>query len=210
MKQTAIEEMFRRFAANTPEPKGELFYTNPYTLLVAVLLSAQATDKSVNKETPALFAVADTPQKMLKLGEAGLKRHIRTIGLYNTKGKNIIKLSEALIVHHSGEVPQNREELEALAGVGRKTANVVLNTAFGQPTMAVDTHLFRVCNRTGLAPGKTPLVVEKGLEKAVPEWARRHAHHWLILHGRYVCKARKPDCKDCIIRDICGYREKIL
>ncbi len=210
MKQTAIEEMFRRFAANTPEPKGELFYTNPYTLLVAVVLSAQATDKSVNKETPALFAVADTPQKMLKLGEAGLKRHIRTIGLYNTKGKNIIKLSEALIVHHSGEVPQNREELEALAGVGRKTANVVLNTAFGQPTMAVDTHLFRVCNRTGMAPGKTPLVVEKGLEKAVPERARRHAHHWLILHGRYVCKARKPDCEDCIIRDICGYREKIL
>ncbi|HJO88076.1 MAG: endonuclease III [Alphaproteobacteria bacterium] len=210
MKKTAIEEMFRRFAANTPEPKGELFYTNPYTLLVAVVLSAQATDKSVNKETPALFAVADTPQKMLKLGEAGLKRHIRTIGLYNTKGKNIIKLSEALIVHHSGEVPQNREELEALAGVGRKTANVVLNTAFGQPTMAVDTHLFRVCNRTGMAPGKTPLVVEKGLEKAVPELARRHAHHWLILHGRYVCKARKPDCEDCIIRDICGYREKIL
>ena len=210
MKQTAIEEMFRRFAANTPEPKGELFYTNPYTLLVAVLLSAQATDKSVNKETPALFAVADTPQKMLKLGEAGLKRHIRTIGLYNTKGKNIIKLSEALVVHHSGEVPQNREELETLAGVGRKTANVVLNTAFGQPTMAVDTHLFRVCNRTGLAPGKTPLMVEKGLEKAVPERTRRHAHHWLILHGRYVCKARKPDCEDCIIRDICGYREKIL
>jgi len=210
MKKTAIEEMFRRFAANTPEPKGELFYTNPYTLLVAVVLSAQATDKSVNKETPALFAVADTPQKMLKLGEAGLKRHIRTIGLYNTKGKNIIKLSEALIVHHSGEVPQNREELETLAGVGRKTANVVLNTAFGQPTMAVDTHLFRVCNRTGMAPGKTPLVVEKGLEKAVPELARRHAHHWLILHGRYVCKARKPDCEDCIIRDICGYREKIL
>ena len=210
MKKTAIEEMFRRFAANTPEPKGELFYTNPYTLLVAVVLSAQATDKSVNKKTPALFAVADTPQKMLKLGEAGLKRHIRTIGLYNTKGKNIIKLSEALIVHHSGEVPQNREELETLAGVGRKTANVVLNTAFGQPTMAVDTHLFRVCNRTGMAPGKTPLVVEKGLEKAVPELARRHAHHWLILHGRYVCKARKPDCEDCIIRDICGYREKIL
>ena len=210
MKKTAIEEMFRRFAANTPEPKGELFYTNPYTLLVAVVLSAQATDKSVNKEAPALFAVADTPQKMLKLGEAGLKRHIRTIGLYNTKGKNIIKLSEALAVHHSGEVPQNREELETLAGVGRKTANVVLNTAFGQPTMAVDTHLFRVCNRTGLALGKTPLMVEKGLEKAVPERARRHAHHWLILHGRYVCKARKPDCADCIIRDICGYREKIL
>jgi len=210
MKKTAIEEMFRRFAANTPEPKGELFYTNPYTLLVAVVLSAQATDKSVNKKTPALFAVADTPQKMLKLGEAGLKRHIRTIGLYNTKGKNIIKLSKVLVVHHSGEVPQNREELETLAGVGRKTANVVLNTAFGQPTMAVDTHLFRVCNRTSLAPGKTPLMVEKELEKAVPERARRHAHHWLILHGRYVCKARKPDCADCIIRDICSYREKIL
>ena len=202
--------MFRRFAAATPEPKGELFYTNPYTLVVAVVLSAQATDKGVNKATPALFAVADTPGKMLKLGEARLKRHIRTIGLYNAKAKNIIKLSEALVARHGGEVPQSREELEALAGVGRKTANVVLNTAFGQPTMAVDTHLFRVCNRTGLAPGKTPLAVEKGLERYVPEEARRHAHHWLILHGRYVCKARKPDCGGCLIRDLCGWSEKTL
>ncbi len=202
--------MFRRFAAATPEPKGELFYTNPYTLVVAVVLSAQATDKGVNKATPALFAVADTPGKMLKLGEARLKRHIRTIGLYNAKAKNIIKLSEALVARHGGEVPQSREELEALAGVGRKTANVVLNTAFGQPTMAVDTHLFRVCNRTGLAPGKTPLAVEKGLERCVPEEARRRAHHWLILHGRYVCKARKPDCGGCLIRDLCGWSEKTL
>ncbi len=202
--------MFRRFAAETPEPKGELFYTNPYTLVVAVVLSAQATDKGVNKATPALFAVADTPGKMLRLGEARLKRHIRTIGLYNAKAKNIIKLSEALVARHGGEVPQSREELEALAGVGRKTANVVLNTAFGQPTMAVDTHLFRVCNRTGLAPGKTPLAVEKGLERCVPEEARRRAHHWLILHGRYVCKARKPDCGGCLIRDLCGWSEKTL
>ncbi len=202
--------MFRRFAAETPEPKGELFYTNPYTLVVAVVLSAQATDKGVNKATPALFAVADTPGKMLRLGEARLKRHIRTIGLYNAKAKNIIKLSEALVACHGGEVPQSREELEALAGVGRKTANVVLNTAFGQPTMAVDTHLFRVCNRTGLAPGKTPLAVEKGLERCVPEEARRRAHHWLILHGRYVCKARKPDCGGCLIRDLCGWSEKTL
>ena len=202
--------MFRRFAAETPEPKGELFYTNPYTLVVAVVLSAQATDKGVNKATSALFAVADTPGKMLRLGEARLKRHIRTIGLYNAKAKNIIKLSEALVARHGGEVPQSREELEALAGVGRKTANVVLNTAFGQPTMAVDTHLFRVCNRTGLAPGKTPLAVEKGLERYVPEEARRHAHHWLILHGRYVCKARKPDCGGCLIRDLCGWSEKTL
>jgi len=210
MKKKNREEMFRRFAAETPEPKGELFYTNPYTLVVAVVLSAQATDKGVNKATPALFAVADTPGKMLKLGEARLKRHIRTIGLYNAKAKNIIKLSEALVARHGGEVPQSREELEALAGVGRKTANVVLNTAFGQPTMAVDTHLFRVCNRTGLAPGKTPLAVEKGLERCVPEEARRHAHHWLILHGRYVCKARKPDCGGCLIRDLCGWSEKTL
>ena len=210
MKKKNREEMFRRFAAETPEPKGELFYTNPYTLVVAVVLSAQATDKGVNKATSALFAVADTPGKMLRLGEARLKRHIRTIGLYNAKAKNIIKLSEALVARHGGEVPQSREELEALAGVGRKTANVVLNTAFGQPTMAVDTHLFRVCNRTGLAPGKTPLAVEKGLERYVPEEARRHAHHWLILHGRYVCKARKPDCGGCLIRDLCGWSEKTL
>lgn len=207
MKKKDVEEMFRRFAADDPEPKGELFYTNPYTLLVAVVLSAQATDKGVNKATPALFAAADTPGKMLKLGEARVKRHIRTIGLFNTKAKNIIKLSQALVERHGGEVPQSRDGLEALAGVGRKTANVVLNIAFGQPTMAVDTHLFRVCNRTGLAPGKTPLAVEKGLEKTVPDWARRHAHHWLILHGRYVCKARKPDCAGCLINDLCGYEK---
>ncbi len=210
MKKMAVEEMFRRFTSATPEPKGELFYTNPYTLLVAVVLSAQATDKGINKATPDLFATADTPGKMLKLGEAGVKRHIRTIGLFNTKAKNIIKLSEALEARHGGAVPQTRKELEALAGVGRKTANVVLNMAFGQPTMAVDTHLFRVCNRTGLAPGKTPLAVEKGLEKVVPQWARKHAHHWLILHGRYLCKARKPDCGGCLIRDLCGWREKTL
>ena len=207
MKKKDVEEMFRRFAADDPEPKGELFYTNPYTPLVAVVLSAQATDKGVNKATPALFAAADTPGKMLKLGEARVKRHIRTIGLFNTKAKNIIKLSQALVERHGGEVPQSRDQLEALAGVGRKTANVVLNIAFGQPTMAVDTHLFRVCNRTGLAPGKTPLAVEKGLEKTVPDWARRHAHHWLILHGRYVCKARKPDCAGCLINDLCSYEK---
>ena len=207
MKKKDVEEMFRRFAADDPEPKGELFYTNPYTLLVAVVLSAQATDKGVNKATPALFAAADTPGKMLKLGEARVKRHIRTIGLFNTKAKNIIKLSQALVERHGGEVPQSRDQPEALAGVGRKTANVVLNIAFGQPTMAVDTHLFRVCNRTGLAPGKTPLAVEKGLEKTVPDWARRHAHHWLILHGRYVCKARKPDCAGCLINDLCSYEK---
>ncbi|MBL6936105.1 MAG: endonuclease III [Alphaproteobacteria bacterium] len=207
MKKKDVEEMFRRFAADDPEPKGELFYTNPYTLLVAVVLSAQATDKGVNKATPALFAAADTPGKMLKLGEARVKRHIRTIGLFNTKAKNIIKLSQALVERHGGEVPQSRDQLEALAGVGRKTANVVLNIAFGQPTMAVGTHLFRVCNRTGLAPGKTPLAVEKGLEKTVPDWARRHAHHWLILHGRYVCKARKPDCAGCLINDLCSYEK---
>ena len=207
MKKKDVEEMFRRFAADDPEPKGELFYTNPYTLLVAVVLSAQATDKGVNKATPALFAAADTPGKMLKLGEARVKRHIRTIGLFNTKAKNIIKTCKALVERHGGEVPQSRDQPEALAGVGRKTANVVLNIAFGQPTMAVDTHLFRVCNRTGLAPGKTPLAVEKGLEKTVPDWARRHAHHWLILHGRYVCKARKPDCAGCLINDLCSYEK---
>jgi len=200
--------MFRRFAAATPEPKGELFYTNPYTLVVAVVLSAQATDKGVNKATPALFAVADTPGKMLKLGEARLKRHIRTIGLYNAKAKNIIKLSEALVARHGGEVPQSREELEALAGVGRKTANVVLNTAFGQPTMAVDTHIFRVSNRTGIAPGKNVLEVEKKLLKHVPKEFLVDAHHWLILHGRYVCKARSPQCGSCRIEDLCDYKHK--
>ncbi len=208
MKKKDIEEVFRRFEAQGPEPEGELFHTSPYTLLVAVVLSAQATDKGVNKATPALFAAADTPQKMVDLGEAKVRQLIKTIGLFNTKAKNVIALSAMLVDFHGGEVPQTREELESLPGVGRKTANVVLNIAFGQPTIAVDTHLFRVGNRTGLAPGKTPLMVEKKLEKAVPKWALQHAHHWLILHGRYVCKARKPECATCLIRDLCAYKEK--
>jgi endonuclease III len=203
-----IEEIFRRFHAANPEPKGELEYVNAYTLLVAVVLSAQATDVGVNKATRALFRIADTPQKMLALGLKGVSDHIKTIGLYNAKAKNVIALSELLILRHGGEVPTTREELEALPGVGRKTANVVLNTAFGEPTIAVDTHLFRVGNRTGLAPGKNPLEVELGLEKKVPAWARRHAHHWLILHGRYVCKARVPECWRCLIADICRYEPK--
>jgi len=208
MKKQDVEEIFRRFEAQDPEPKGELFHTSPYTLLVAVVLSAQATDKGVNKATPALFAAADTAQKMVALGEAKVREFVKTIGLFNTKAKNVIALSEILVESYGGEVPQTREELEKLPGVGRKTANVVLNIAFGQPTIAVDTHLFRVGNRTGLAPGKTPLMVEKNLEKAVPKWALQHAHHWLILHGRYVCKARKPECGTCLIRDLCAYKEK--
>jgi endonuclease-3 len=203
-----IEEVFRRFHAANPEPKGELEYVNAFTLLVAVVLSAQATDIGVNKATRALFKIADTPQKMLALGLKGVSDHIKTIGLYNAKAKNVVALSELLILRHGGEVPATREELEALPGVGRKTANVVLNIAFGEPTIAVDTHLFRVGNRTGLAPGKNVLVVELGLEKAVPAWARLHAHHWLILHGRYVCKARIPECWRCLIADICLYRPK--
>ena len=188
------EAFFRRLAEANPDPRGELEYINPYTLLVAVVLSAQATDVSVNKATEPLFEVADTPQKMLALGEARLKDYIRTIGLYNTKAKNIIRLSEILLRDHGGQVPRDREALQTLPGVGRKTANVVLNVAFGQPTMAVDTHIFRVGNRSGLAPGKTPDAVEQMLMKRVPEKYRLNAHHWLILHGRYVCKARKPDC----------------
>ncbi|RMF04549.1 MAG: endonuclease III [Alphaproteobacteria bacterium] len=204
----AIEEMFARFARANPAPRSELDYVNPFTLLVAVVLSAQATDVGVNKATKALFAVADTPQKMLALGEERLRDYIKTIGLYRNKAKNVIGLSRALVEKHGGEVPRTREELEALPGVGRKTANVVLNVAFGQPTIAVDTHIFRVANRTGLAPGKTPLEVEQILEAVIPEKYKLHAHHWLILHGRYVCKARKPDCENCIIEDLCLYEAK--
>jgi endonuclease-3 len=203
-----IEEVFRRFHAANPEPKGELEYVNAFTLLVAVVLSAQATDVGVNKATRALFKIADTPEKMLALGVDGVSQHIKTIGLYNAKAKNVIALSDLLIKHHNSEVPATREELQALPGVGRKTANVVLNIFFGQPTIAVDTHLFRVGNRTGLAPGKDVLKVELALEKAVPKWALLHAHHWLILHGRYVCKARTPECWRCLIEDICLFKPK--
>jgi endonuclease-3 len=210
LKKDQIEAFFARLAAANPEPKGELNYINPYTLLVAVALSAQATDVSVNKATEQLFKVADTPQKMLKLGEAKLKGYIKTIGLFNTKAKNVIRLSEMLIEKHGGQVPEDRDALQELPGVGRKTANVVLNIAFGHPTIAVDTHLFRVCNRTGLAPGKTPLAVELALEKKVPAKYMRHAHHWLILHGRYICKARKPDCSICVVREICQFKGKTL
>ena len=208
MTKPEIEGFFARLQKANPEPVGELNYVNPYTLLVAVALSAQATDLSVNKATERLFPVADTPEKMLALGEAALKQHIRTIGLFNSKAKNIIAMSRLLIERHDGEVPDNRAALEALPGVGRKTANVVLNTAFGQPTIAVDTHLFRVANRTGLAPGKTPLAVELGLEKRIPKHYLRHAHHWLILHGRYICKARKPDCWRCIVAEFCKFKDK--
>lgn len=208
MKREDIEEVFRRFHEASPKPKGELNHKNPYTLLVAVVLSAQATDVGVNKATRSLFKVADSPGKMLALGLDGLKRHIRTIGLYNTKAKNIIALSKILEERHGGKVPGDREALEALPGVGRKTANVVLNTAFGEPVIAVDTHLFRVSNRTTLAAGKTPREVEDKLMKRVPERYRHDAHHWLILHGRYVCKARKPDCPSCLINDLCAYPAK--
>ena len=204
------EAFFRRLAEANPNPRGELEYINPYTLLVAVVLSAQATDVSVNKATEPLFEVVDTPRKMLALGEARLKDYIRTIGLYNTKAKNIIRLSEILLRDHGGQVPQEREALQTLPGVGRKTANVVLNVAFGQPTMAVDTHIFRLGNRSGLAPGKTPDAVEQMLMKRVPEKYRLNAHHWLILHGRYVCKARKPDCPACVVRDLCAYKAKTI
>ncbi|MDP6351436.1 MAG: endonuclease III [Alphaproteobacteria bacterium] len=208
MRKAAIRDMFDRFAAALPAPKGELRHADPYTLLVAVVLSAQATDVGVNRATPALFAAADTPAKMVALGEARIRDLIRTIGLYRNKAKNVVALSQALIDRFDGAVPADRDSLETLPGVGRKTANVVLNTAFGHPTIAVDTHLFRVGNRTGLAPGKTPLAVEQALEKAVPEDAKRHAHHWLILHGRYVCKARKPDCPACLIADLCAFKGK--
>ncbi len=205
-----VAEIFRRFAQAEPEPKSELAYSSPYTLLVAVVLSAQATDAGVNKATPALFALADTPEKMVAVGQAKVTELIRTIGLFRTKAKNLVALSEKLIADYGGKVPETREALETLPGVGRKTANVVLNVAFGQPTMAVDTHIFRVANRTGIAPGRDPLAVELALEKRVPAPYRRHAHHWLILHGRYVCKARKPDCPGCLIADLCAYPAKTL
>ena len=198
-----VGEIFRRFSVQRPEPKGELESVNAFTLLVAVVLSAQATDVSVNKATRPLFAIADTPQKMLALGEEEVGRHIRTIGLWRNKAKNVIALCEALIRDHGGKVPDSRDRLVELPGVGRKTANVVLNVAFGQPTMAVDTHIFRLGNRLGLAPGNTPEQVEDHLLKVIPPQYLRHAHHWLILHGRYICKARRPECERCIIADIC-------
>ena len=198
-----IAEMFRRFRTANPEPRGELHYTNPFTLLVAVVLSAQATDAGVNKATPALFSRADTPQKMVALGEARVSELIRTIGLYRTKAKNVVALSQRLLADFGGRVPADRDALETLPGVGRKTANVVLNTAFGEPTIAVDTHIFRVSNRTGLAPGATVRAVEDALVAVVPPEYRQGAHHWLILHGRYTCKARKPEFWRCPIRDLC-------
>lgn len=208
MKPAAVEDFFARLARANPAPKGELHYTNPYTLLVAVVLSAQSTDKGVNKATAGLFPRVATPQAMLDLGEAGLREQVKTIGLYNTKAKNIIKLSRILVDQYGGQVPADRAALETLPGVGRKTANVVLNIAFGQPTIAVDTHIFRLCNRTGLARGRTPLEVEKGLERAVPASYRLHAHHWMILHGRYICTARKPRCGDCAVNGLCAFKGK--
>ncbi|WP_127520124.1 endonuclease III [Mesorhizobium sp. Z1-4] len=203
-----IEEIFRRFSVQRPEPKGELEHVNAFTLLVAVVLSAQATDIGVNRATRALFEIAETPQKMAALGEEKVGEHIRTIGLWRNKAKNVIALSQSLIAEHNSEVPADRDLLTRLPGVGRKTANVVLNMAFGQPTMAVDTHILRIGNRLGLAPGKTPEQVEATLVRVIPEYYLRHAHHWLILHGRYVCKARKPDCEACVIADICKWPEK--
>jgi endonuclease III len=210
MPAADIAEVFRRFKEHNPEPKGELQHINPFTLLVAVVLSAQATDAGVNKATPALFALADTPEKMAKLGVPKVRSLIKTIGLYRTKAKNVIALSKRLIAKHGGQVPRTREELEELPGVGRKTANVVLNIAFGEPTIAVDTHIFRVGNRTGIAPGKDVREVEDRLEAVVPEEYKRHAHHWLILHGRYVCVARKPLCEKCIIADLCRWPGKTV
>ena len=208
MNKAEIVEFFARLAADNPHPETELEYSNAFTLLVAVVLSAQMTDVGVNKATRTLFAEADTPEKMLALGEETLKRHLRTINFYNTKAKNVLALSRALIEQHAGEVPADRAALEALPGVGRKTANVVLNSAFGQETFAVDTHIFRVGNRTGLARGKTPLEVELKLEKRVPGPFRIHAHHWLILHGRYTCKARTPECWRCVVADLCAFKPK--
>ena len=210
MKNTEIETFFSRLQAADPEPKGELNYTNPFTLLVAVVLSAQATDVGVNKATGPLFKAADTPQKMLALGEVKVRDYIKTIGLFNNKAKNVVKLSQQLIDNLGGEVPKDRAMLQKLAGVGRKTANVVLNIAWGVPTIAVDTHIYRVGNRTGLAPGKNVDLVEKRLEKVVPDAYKQHAHHWLILHGRYVCKARKPDCPVCLVSDLCRFKGKTL
>jgi endonuclease-3 len=210
LSPAAITEIFRRFAKADPEPKSELEYVNPYTLLVAVVLSAQATDAGVNKATRSLFKVADTPQKMVRLGEEKVRDYVKTIGLYRNKARNIILLSQRLLDEHGGEVPRDRDALEQLPGVGRKTANVVLNVVFGEPTMAVDTHVFRVARRTGLSTGDTPLAVEEDLIRVVPAKYALHAHHWLILHGRYVCKARVPECPRCIIRDLCLYEAKTL
>jgi endonuclease-3 len=208
MKKPDIERFFAALAAASPEPKGDLHYVNSYTLLVAVVLSAQATDVGVNKATGPLFKVVRTPDAMVKLGLDRLKDYVKSIGLYNTKAKNIIELSRLLIERHGGRVPRDRAALEALPGVGRKTANVVLNIAFGEPTLAVDTHVFRVSNRSGLAPGKTPLAVEQKLMKVVPDKYMLHAHHWLILLGRYTCLARKPKCLDCVVREVCGFKGK--
>jgi endonuclease-3 len=208
IKKADIETLFARLSEQNPDPRGELHYVNAYTLLVAVVLSAQATDVGVNRATGPLFAEVDTPEKMVELGVDRLKEFIKTIGLFNGKAKNVIALSEILISEHQSRVPGDRETLETLPGVGRKTANVVLNMAFGLPTIAVDTHLFRVGNRTGLGGGKTPLAVELALERRIPDHWKLHAHHWLILHGRYVCKARKPDCPACAIADLCRYKDK--
>ncbi len=208
MKRADVTEMFRRLHELDPHPTTELKYTTPFELLVAVVLSAQATDVGVNKATRKLFPVANTPQAIFDLGEDGLKRYISTIGLFNAKAKNVIALCRLLLDLHGGDVPRSREALEALPGVGRKTANVVLNTAFGEPTIAVDTHIFRVANRTGLAPGKNVRIVEDKLVKVIPPEFRQDAHHWLILHGRYVCKARKPNCPQCVLRDLCSYKDK--
>jgi len=208
MKKADIEDFFHRLQTANPDPKGELDYVNVYTLLVAVVLSAQATDVGVNKATGPLFKIADTPEKMVALGEAKVRDYVKTIGLYKTKAKNVIGLSERLIAEHGSEVPNDQAALEALPGVGRKTANVVRNIYFGEPTIAVDTHLFRVSNRTGLAPGKTVLEVEKKLMKKIPAPYLRHAHHWLILFGRYICKARKPDCPVCPVADLCRFKGK--
>ena len=210
LSYSTIHEIFTRFREAEPEPKGELEHVNAFTLLVAVALSAQATDVGVNKATRALFPIADTPDKMLALGEEGLIEHIRTIGLYRNKAKNVMKLSRILIEQYGGEVPSSRAALESLPGVGRKTANVVLNMWFRHPAQAVDTHIFRVGNRTGIAPGKDVIAVERAIEDHVPAGFQQHAHHWLILHGRYVCKARKPLCAACLIRDLCPYEEKNL
>jgi endonuclease III len=210
LKRADVVEMFSRLREINPHPTTELVYTTPFELLIAVVLSAQATDVGVNKATRKLYPVANTPRAILELGEDGLKRYISTIGLFNAKAKNVIALCRLLLDQHHGEVPRSREALEALPGVGRKTANVVLNTAFGEPTIAVDTHIFRVANRTGLAPGKDVRAVEEKLQKVVPAEFRHDAHHWLILHGRYVCKARKPDCPHCVIRDLCRYKDKTV
>lgn len=210
MTPQKVREFFKRLHAANPEPKGELEWTNPFTLLVAVVLSAQATDKGVNKATPALFKAADTPDKMVKLGEEKIRHYIKTIGLFNTKAKNVYALSKILVEEYGGDIPLSRDELVKLPGVGRKTANVVLNIAYAQPTIAVDTHIFRVSNRTGLAPGATVEKVEEKLEKVVPKEYLLHAHHWLILHGRYICIARKPKCYECPVVDLCAFKEKNL